>query len=63
LTGQPGVLAAEPSGDTVHVFIDEKATSIEKLASLVPFRYERIVPSLEDVFIALVRKQEAQSAA
>jgi ABC-2 type transport system ATP-binding protein len=63
LTSQPGVLAAEPSGPAVHVFIDEKATSIEKLAALNAFTYERIVPSLEDVFIALVRKQEALRAA
>jgi ABC-2 type transport system ATP-binding protein len=63
LTGQPGVLAAEPSGAAVHVFLDEKTTSIEKLAALSPFTHERIVPSLEDVFIALVRKQEARRAA
>jgi len=63
LKGQPGVLAVEPSGATVHVFLDEKTTSIEKLAALSPFTYERIVPSLEDVFIALVRKQDALRAA
>jgi ABC-2 type transport system ATP-binding protein len=63
LKGQPGVLAVEPSGADVHLFLDEKITSIEKLAALSPFPYERIVPSLEDVFIALVRKQEALRAA
>lgn len=63
LTSQPGVLAAEPSGPSVHVFIDEKATSIESLAAQSSFTFERILPSLEDVFIALVRKQEAQRAA
>jgi ABC-2 type transport system ATP-binding protein len=63
LKGQPGVLAVEPSGAAVHVFLDEKTTSIEKLAALSPFTYERIVPSLEDVFIAMVRKQEALRAA
>ena len=60
---QPGVVAVEPSGADVHVFVDEKITSIEKLAALGNFTYQKITPSLEDVFIALVRKQEAQRAA
>lgn len=63
LAAQPGVVSVEPSGPNLHLFLDEKVTSIEKLAALAPFRYHEIVPSLEDVFIALVRKQEAQVAA
>jgi ABC-2 type transport system ATP-binding protein len=63
LAGQPGVVSVEPSGPNLHLFLDERVTSIEKLAALAPFRYQEIVPSLEDVFIALVRKQEAQVAA
>jgi ABC-2 type transport system ATP-binding protein len=67
LTGKPGVLSVEPSGPNLHLFLDERTTTIEKLAqelaTSAPFRYERIIPSLEDVFIALVRKQEAQVAA
>jgi ABC-2 type transport system ATP-binding protein len=63
LAGQPGVLSVEPSGPNLHLFLDEKTTSIEKLAALAAFRYARIVPSLEDVYIALVRKQEALLAA
>jgi ABC-2 type transport system ATP-binding protein len=63
LAGQPGVLSVEPSGPNLHLFLDERTTSIEKLAAVAQFRQERIVPSLEDVFIALVRKQEAQLAA
>jgi hypothetical protein len=38
-------------------------TSPEKLAELTRFAYRPIVPSLEDVFIALARKEEVARAA
>jgi hypothetical protein len=38
-------------------------TSPEKLVSITPFHYERITPSLEDVFIALVQREELARAA
>jgi hypothetical protein len=33
------------------------------LQKITPFTYQRIVPSLEDVFIALSRKEELNRAA
>jgi hypothetical protein len=38
-------------------------TTPEKLRAITPFEYQQIQPSLEDVFIALVRKQEVARAA
>lgn len=60
---QSGVLAAQPTGGDLHLFLDEKVTSPEKLVAITPFSYERIVPSLEDVFIALVQREELAHAA
>jgi hypothetical protein len=50
-------------GADLHLFFDPQVTSTEKLNALTPFEYQQIEPSLEDVFIALVRKQEAPRAA
>jgi ABC-2 type transport system ATP-binding protein len=63
LTKEPGVLTAEPSGAYLHLFLDPKITSVEALAAKEPFEFEHILPSLEDVFIALIRKEEAAHAA
>jgi ABC-2 type transport system ATP-binding protein len=63
LEKQPGVLAVQPAGAELHLFLDEKLNSVEALASKVPFEYHRISPSLEDVFIALVRKEALAHAA
>jgi ABC-2 type transport system ATP-binding protein len=63
LERQPGVVAMQPSGSEMHLFLDESATSIETLAAVTPFAFERAAPTLEDVFVALVRKQEAARAA
>ena len=60
---QPGVLTVQPTGTDMHLFIDPATTSPEKLLSVAPFEYQKIQPSLEDVFIALVRKQEVAHAA
>jgi ABC-2 type transport system ATP-binding protein len=62
LAKQPGVVTVQPSGTDLHLFIDENATRIEKLAEVTPFQYERILPTLEDVFIALVREEEQARA-
>lgn len=67
LERQPGVLSAEPAGSSAHLFLRTGETSAaaletavaEKLGQRAQFR--RIVPSLEDVFIALIRKEEAAS--
>jgi hypothetical protein len=38
--------------------VDERETSAEKLTAVTPFTWERISPSLEDVFIAMVRQED-----
>jgi ABC-2 type transport system ATP-binding protein len=63
LEGQPGVVAVEPSGPVLHLFLDESKGSMEDLVKRAPFEYKRITPSLEDVFIALVRREEMAHAA
>jgi ABC-2 type transport system ATP-binding protein len=61
-----GVLSVEPSGATLHLFLSSARTSPEELSRELerdghgPAVFERIVPSLEDVFIAQVRKAEKQ---
>ena len=61
-----GVLSVEPSGATLHLFLSSARTSPEELRRELerdghgPAVFERIVPSLEDVFIAQVRKAEKQ---
>jgi len=57
-----GLLSAEPFGAALHVFLDPARTSPEALAAeleharLGPAEFERIAPSLEDAFIALIHK-------
>ena len=63
LQGQPGVLTVQPMGIDLHLFIEPEVTSPEKLLSITPFEFQKIQPSLEDVFIALVRRQELVHAA
>jgi ABC-2 type transport system ATP-binding protein len=63
LETQPGVLTVLPSGETSHLFLDPKVTSVEKLLATTPFEYHVIQPSLEDVFIGLVRRDEVAHAA
>jgi len=63
LTGQPGVVAVQPSGADLHLFLDESKASVTQLAQQFTFAYRPISPSLEDVFIALVRREELVRAA
>ena len=63
LEKQPGVLMLQPSGADLHLFLDLKIATPEKLAQITPFEYHPIAPSLEDVFIALIRKEEMAHAA
>jgi ABC-2 type transport system ATP-binding protein len=63
LEHQPGVLTVQPMGMEMHLFLEPNVTSPEKLALVTPFEFHKIQPSLEDVFIALVRKQEPPRAA
>lgn len=63
LTGQPGVVAVQPSGADLHLFLNESKTSVAKLANEFSFEYRPISPSLEDVFITLVKREELTRAA
>jgi ABC-2 type transport system ATP-binding protein len=63
LQRQPGVLTVQPMGTDLHLFIEPDVTSPEKLLAITPFEFQKIQPSLEDVFIALVRRQELPHAA
>jgi hypothetical protein len=61
MAGLPGVLAVEPSGARLHVFITPQGNPEavrQKLSDggLQASEFERITPSLEDVFIDLVRR-------
>jgi ABC-2 type transport system ATP-binding protein len=59
LEKQPGIVSVEPSGPALHVFVDPSAPEPDWGG----LEARRIVPSLEDVFIAEVRKREAAHAA
>jgi ABC-2 type transport system ATP-binding protein len=63
LTDLPGVVTVQPSGADLHLFLDEGKASVAQLAQQLTFDYRRISPSLEDVFIALVKREELTRAA
>jgi len=63
LEQQPGVLTVQPTGADLHLFLDSKITSPEKLMASAPFEFKKIEPSLEDIFIALIRKDQVPHAA
>ncbi len=62
LQAQAGVLAVEPYGSKLHVFVPRDGPSEESLHKALMDRsiritiFREIVPSLEDVFIGLVRE-------
>lgn len=59
----PGVTSVHPFGSTLHLFLDPAATSPGKLQyEGGGGRFRRIVPSLEDVFIATMRTAEGTQA-
>lgn len=57
-----GVLSVEPCGATLHLFYAPEHTSVQTLETVLSAhgiagsRFEPIIPSLEDVFIAIIRK-------
>lgn len=63
LEGRDGVLSVLPAGEDLRLILDERAASAEELTAVTPFHWQRIMPSLEDVFIALVRHEEVANAA
>jgi len=62
----PEVLSAEPAGTRLHVFFSPEGLPPERLTSILaekgagPVAVDQIKPSMEDIFIALVRKQTAE---
>jgi len=68
LQSQPGVLSVEPAGAKLHLFMHAATASADALEQALrarhpgPGEFRRIVPSLEDVFIGLIRKEEAAHA-
>ncbi len=60
-----GVLSVEPAGAMLHMFLTPSVTTVEELQKavlakgLAPVSFRQIAPSLEDVFIALIRKAGA----
>jgi len=68
LQGVEEVLSVEPAGTVLHLFLSPGRTSAEALArrldeqGLGPATFREIVPSLEDVFIARVRKASPRDA-
>jgi len=62
LQGCEGVTSVEPCGSNLHLFLDPSRTSVLTLTQrlnergLGPARFREIIPSLEDIFIALIRK-------
>jgi ABC-2 type transport system ATP-binding protein len=67
LRGTPGVVSAESAGDALHVFLAPALASPASVAAalegsgLGTVTLSPIAPSLEDVFIALIRKEEARA--
>lgn len=67
LAGQPGVAGAQVFGDRLHVWMDDaerqraEAQLTTIAASLAPTSVRHIVPSLEDVFIAKLAAETAET--
>ncbi len=65
LSASDGVVSVEPAGEALHLFLAPGRTSPERLeaalraSGVAPAGFRGIDPSLEDVFIALIRKEEA----
>jgi ABC-2 type transport system ATP-binding protein len=69
LRRQPGVTGAEPAGAALHAYLDPERASPDTLesalarAGLGPATLRPLEPSMEDVFIALIRAEEHDAAA
>jgi len=60
LRGLPGVVSVEPAGAVLHLFLEQDGVPVESLSRRcseegLDASFDPITPSLEDVFIALVR--------
>lgn len=68
LKQRPGVVSAEPSGATIHIFVTrgEAERMLEAVSREAGYRdatFRPITPSMEDVFIALMAKNGGAGAA
>ena len=69
LRRQPGVSGAQSVGTVVHLFLDPERVSVERLQQMLAeagqraARFQPITPSVEDVFIALIERQESAAGA
>lgn len=67
LESMPGILAVIPAGPKLHVFLEPEAGGPQelarRLADLGEVVVEPVRPSVEDLFIALVRRKELAGAA
>jgi ABC-2 type transport system ATP-binding protein len=62
LQSQPGVMSVEPAGAKLHLFLAPGGSPEQLKNAVGASEFRVIVPSLEDVFIGLVRKSEAGNA-
>jgi ABC-2 type transport system ATP-binding protein len=68
LERQPGVLSAEPSGSALHVFCSPRRSPTDSLKQVLndagfgPATVGLVEPSVEDLFIALVKKEAREAA-
>jgi ABC-2 type transport system ATP-binding protein len=60
LAAVPGVLAVEPSGALLHVYADRSVDAGQLQAAVPGSTAEQITPSIEDVFIAQIRRASRQ---
>jgi ABC-2 type transport system ATP-binding protein len=65
LTGKPGVEMVAPFGPTLHVSGTDRASLERSIAPVrrEPFEWHEVPPTLEDVFIHLMRRSERDEAA
>jgi len=61
LSRLPAVLSAEASGGVLHVFADPSVAPETLVAPFAGATIAPIAPSLEDVFIAMIRREERQA--
>jgi ABC-2 type transport system ATP-binding protein len=57
----PGVLAAEPAGANLHVYLQQGADRAAVEAHAEGIHLEPITPALEDVFIALIHAEDRRA--
>jgi ABC-2 type transport system ATP-binding protein len=64
LLALPGILSVEPSGPTLHAFLDPDIVQVSQIQSVLqdrafqPLTIKQITPTLEDIFIAEIQKAE-----